>query len=380
MLPAFSFVTATEIRFGRGEARHAVPEMAGLGRRFLLVHGRDAARSAWIVDALTAEGYHVTGFAIPGEPDVAMIESGVDAARAVGAQSVSAIGGGAVIDVAKAIAALVPPKHPILDHLEVVGQGLQLEADPLPFVALPTTGGTGVEATRNAVIAMPEARRKDSLLDRRILPHLAIVDPSLTDDCPAAVPLASGLDAVTQVIEPFICNRTNPMTDALSRPAIATGLNALVSLMDDQMPEARDRMAWTSLCGGLALANAGLGAVYGLAGPLGGLSGAAHGAICGALLPHGLEVNAAVATGETARRLDMVRKDLAEALSCAHGAASVALDTLARQARLPGLDAQRVTGDHWSQAADMTAESSSMKANPVQLSADDLSKIMENAR
>ena len=380
MLPVFSFATATEIRFGRNEARRAVPDMACLGQRALLVHGRTAERAEWLLAALQAEGCSVTAFSVPQEPDVAMIEAGVDAARAAGARSVIAIGGGAVIDAGKAIAALVPSPRQILDHLEVVGHGLPLETDPLPFVALPTTAGTGAEVTRNAVIAVPEAQRKVSLRDRRMLPRIAIVDPSITDGVPRAVTLASGLDAVTQVIEPFISTKANPMTDALCRPAIVTGLAALVSLMDGDSPEARDRMAWTSLCGGLALANAGLGAVHGLAGPLGGLSGAAHGAICGALLPHVLEANAARASGDTAERLDMVRQDLAVALSCNPRVVFAALGTWSRQAGLPGLDAQGISSEQRAQAAEMAASSSSMKANPVPLDAEALRRIMEHAR
>jgi alcohol dehydrogenase class IV len=379
-LPTFSFSTATEIRFGRGEARRAVPDLAALGKRILLVHGCTAGRAEWLLAALQAEHCSVTTFSVPSEPDVAMIEAGSAAGREADVQSVVAIGGGAVIDAAKAIAALVPATRPLIDHLEVVGKGLVLDNDPLPLAALPTTAGTGAEVTRNAVVAVPGAQRKVSLRDRRILPRMAIVDPSLTDGCPRAVTLASGLDAVTQVIEPFICTRANPMTDALALPAIATGLAALVSLMDRDNPEARERMAWTSLCGGLALANAGLGAVHGLAGPLGGLSGAAHGAICGALLPHVLEANATRATGDIARRIDMVRHDLAQALSCGEGAAFAALDTWSRQAGLPGLDAQGVSGDHRTQAAEMAAISSSMKANPVPLNAVDLAGIMERAR
>lgn len=379
-LPAFTFATATEVRFGRGEARRAVPDLARLGNRVLLVHGSTASRADWLRSALEGEGCSVTGLAVPGEPDLAMIEAGVLAARDADVQVVIALGGGAVIDAGKAIAALIPARRPMLDHLEVVGQGLPLDAAPLPFVAMPTTAGTGAEVTRNAVIAVPEAQRKVSLRDRRMLPRMAIVDPSLTDGCPRAVTLASGLDAVTQVIEPYICTRANPMTDALSRPVIASGLSALVTLMDREDPDARDQLAWTSLCGGLALANAGLGAVHGLAGPLGGLSGAAHGAICGALLPHVLDANAARVTGDTARRMDQLRTDLATALATSPEQAFATLADWSRQAGLPGLDAQGIRGDHRAQAAIMAAASSSMKANPVPLDAAALTKIMEQAR
>jgi hypothetical protein len=303
-LAAFYFATATEIRFGRGEGRRAVLDLAGLGQRVLLVHGASAARADWLRDALIAQGCAVASYAVAAEPDVAMVAVGLETARAASAQAVIAIGGGAVIDAGKAIAALVPATRPMQDHLEVIGQGLPLDEKPLPFAALPTTAGTGAEVTRNAVIAVPDALRKVSLRDARMLPCLAVIDPSLTDDCTRAVTLASGLDAITQVIEPYLCSRANPMTDALCFPVITSGLRALMTLMEREDTDARDAMAWTSLCGGLALANSGLGVVHGLAGPLGGLSGASHGAICGALLPHGLAMNAAHATGHTARRIE----------------------------------------------------------------------------
>lgn len=379
-LPAFRFATATDIRFGRGEAGRAVPDLARLGQRVLLVHGASVSRAAWLREALTAEGCTVSGFAVAGEPDVTLIASGVSAVRDAGARAIVAIGGGAVIDAAKAIAALVPATRPLMDHLEVVGKGLPLELPPLPFAALPTTAGTGAEVTRNAVISVPEARRKVSLRDARMLPRMAVVDPALTDGCPRAVTLASGLDAITQVIEPYLCTRANPMTDALCLPAIETGLPALMILMRNEDAEARDTMAWTSLCGGLALANAGLGVVHGLAGPLGGLSGASHGAICGALLPHGMIANADRASGETARRIGQVQDSLARALKTGADDAFPALCKWARDAGLPGLDAQGVTDDHRARAAVMAASSSSMRANPVPLDETALAGIMERAR
>ncbi|MBY6117694.1 iron-containing alcohol dehydrogenase [Mameliella alba] len=379
-LPAFSFATATQTRFGRGEAGRAVPDLAARGQRVLLVQGGTPARADWLSAALEAESCSVDRLSVAAEPDLAMIEAGVTAARASAAQVVIALGGGAVIDAGKAIAALVPATRPLLDHLEVVGKGLPLDTAPLPFAAIPTTAGTGAEVTRNAVIAVPEAQRKVSLRDARMLPWMAIVDPSLTDNCPRGVTLASGLDAVTQVIEPYVCTRANPMTDALCRPAIASGLAALMTLMRQEDPDARDQLAWTSLCGGLALANAGLGAVHGLAGPLGGLSGAAHGAICGILLPHVLEENAARATGDAARRLADLRDDLGRVLGTDPARAFAALADWSRQAGLPGLDAQGVNGEHRAEAARMAASSSSMKANPVPLDAEALTGIMERAR
>lgn len=381
MIAPFAFATATGILFGRGQSSGAAARVAGLGQQVLLVYGRDAGRAVWLADALARQGCAVTGFSVPREPDTALIEDGRDAAA--GAQVVVALGGGAVIDAGKAIAALVPATRPIRDHLEVVGRGLPLDHPPLPVVAIPTTAGTGAEVTRNAVIGVPEHRRKVSLRDARMLPRLAIVDPALTDGCPRGVTLASGLDAITQVIEPYVCTRANPLTDALCRDAIPRGLSAIRRLMEGEGPDARDDMAWVSLCGGLALANAGLGAVHGLAGPLGGLTGAPHGAICGVLLPHVLMANRRAATDpEAVERLDQVARWIGAAFDAPLASmpeAARALADWSHDSGLPALSALGVAPEAQAVAAETAAASSSMKANPAALTPGTLRRIMEDA-
>jgi len=228
-----------------------------------------------------------------------------------------------------------------MDHLEVVGRGLPLTAAPLPFIAIPTTSGTGAEATKNAVIGVPDQGRKVSLRDDRMLARLAIVDPGLTDGCPRGVTLASGLDALTQVIEPFVCTRATPYTDALTQPAIVLGARALMQLMQGEDRQARDDLAWVSLCDGLALANAGLGAVHGLAGVIGGVIPAAHGAICGALIGPVLQMNRARATSDAAPRLRLVCEWLGQALGCA---AETAPEALQRWSQAAGLADLRALG------------------------------------
>ncbi|MDO5648891.1 iron-containing alcohol dehydrogenase [Paracoccus sp. (in: a-proteobacteria)] len=377
----FAFATATEILFGRGQSSVAAARIAGLGRAVLLVHGRDGDRAAWLADALRADGCDVVTFAVAQEPDVALIQAGVDVAP--GAQVVAAIGGGAAIDAGKAIAALIPATRSMLDHLEIVGQGLPLDHAPLPFVAIPTTAGTGAEVTRNAVIGVPDHARKVSLRDARMLPRLAIVDPALTDTCPHDVTLASGLDAITQVIEPYVSTRANGLTDALCYDAIPRGLAAIRQLMQGNDPQARDEMAWVSLCGGLALANSGLGAVHGLAGPLGGLSGAAHGAICGALLPHVLVANRrAVTDPDRIERLERVGRWIGRTFgwkSAPLRESAVMLASWSRAEGLPSLTDLGITHDMQMRASDMAAQSSSMAANPAALTPADLRGIMASA-
>ena len=378
----WSFSTAGQIRFGAGRAREAVAEALSAGRNVLLVAGRDMSRSEWLADEIRAGGGIVMTIAVPREPDLAMIEKGVSQARAFAPDAVLGIGGGSALDAAKAIAALVGETGEVLDYLEVVGQGRPLAAVPPLLIALPTTAGTGAEVTRNAVIGVPESGRKVSLRDARLLPRIAIVDPNLTLGTPGSVTAAAGLDAITQVIEPYLSPFATPVTDALCRDAIPRGLTALPRVLeapDDGV--ARAEMAWVSLCGGLALANAKLGAVHGLAGVIGGRTGAAHGAICGRLLPRVLAANeAALAVrnpeGRAFRRLSEVRGMIAHALGGSPNDAIARLNALVDAAGLPsvadlGIGPSEIVG-----VAEASRLSSSMKGNPIELSSAELERIL----
>ena len=378
MIAPFQLLLPGRILFGRGEAAKTAGLAAGFGRRVLLVHGRDAARAAWLLADLNRAGCGVHALICAKEPDLPMLEAALATARVFAPDVVIGLGGGAVLDLAKALAGLIPATGKVLDHLEGAGQGLPLSQNPLPFVAVPTTSGTGAEATKNAVIDVPAQRRKVSLRDDRMMARLAIVDPALTDGCPRGVTLSSGLDALTQVIEPYLCNRANPATDALVRAAIPMALAALPALMQGEDSGARDAMAWVSLSGGLALANAGLGAVHGLAGVIGGVTGAAHGAICGTLLPFVIAANrAAMPAGPVAERLAEVDAMLSTAFG--GGPGTEALHRWSRRNGLPGLAALGLDAkDHGSVAA-AAAGASSMKANPVVLSEAVLQAILRAA-
>lgn len=374
----FDFASAGRIRFGRGVIAEAPEAIAAPGRRVFLVQGASARHGGALIPALSALGVQVVPFTCAKEPDLPLLNAAISEAQAAGVDCVVALGGGAAIDLGKAVAALIPAPGGAMDHLEVVGKGLPLTADPLPFVAIPTTAGTGAEVTKNAVITVPEHARKVSLRDARMLADLALVDPGLTDNTPKAVTLASGLDAVTQVIEPYLSARANPLTDALCRTAIPRGLSALRRLMQGEDPAARDDLAFTSLCGGLALANAGLGAVHGLAGVIGGVAPTApHGAICGALLPHVLKANRAAC----ADRPDLLDR-FDEVQDWIDGSLTERRCTLAdwsAQHGLPGLAAMGVSSESFAAIADAAAASSSMKANPVALPSDVLEKVLHAA-
>ncbi len=375
----FGIAAPGRILFGRGEAAKAPALILGYGRQGVVVHGAQAARAAWLVDGLRGAGAEVLALSCPGEPTLDMLEAALDAARAHGAQWVASLGGGAALDLGKAVAALTPGTTPPLDHLEVVGRGLPLSSPPLPFIAIPTTSGTGAEATKNAVIGVPHHGRKVSLRDDRMLARLAIVDPALTDGCPRGVTLASGLDAITQVIEPYVSTRATPYTDALTLPAMPLGINALTRLMQGNDAQARDDLAWVSLCGGLVLANAGLGAVHGLAGVIGGLIPAAHGAICGALLGPVLAINRTRASGQARDRLDQVCAILGTAFDVSPDDAPQVLARWATGQGLPTLADLGLDPTHHADVAAAAAVSSSMKANPVTLTPADLIATLRRA-
>ena len=375
MIP-FGITAPGRILFGRGEAAKAPTILRGFGARGVIVHGASAARAAWLVGAM---GPEVLALACPGEPTLDDLLAALQAVKGYRPDWVAALGGGAALDMGKALAALIPAPDGPMQHLEVVGNGLPLVAAPLPFIAIPTTAGTGAEVTRNAVIGLPEHGRKVSLRDERMVARVAIVDPALTDGCPGAVTLASGLDAVTQVIEPYVSNKATPFTDALARPAIGLGMAALMRLMEAEDPGARDRLAWVSLCGGLALSNSGLGAVHGLAGVIGGMTGAAHGAICGALLGPVLAANLAAAEGEALRRLAKVCEILSGVLGCSADAAPGALQGWARGAGLPGLAALGVTPETHAEIVTASLSASSMKGNPVPLDPGTLRRVLETS-
>ena len=372
----FTILSPPRILFGRGVAAGAAALITGFGQRGIVVHGASRTRADWLITALGADALPLP---CTGEPTLADLEAALILARRHAPCWVAAIGGGAVLDMGKALAALIPSPSPAMDHLEIVGRSLPLTADPLPFIAVPTTSGTGAEATRNAVIGLPEHGRKVSLRDDRMVARIAIVDPALTDSCSRAVTLASGLDALVQVIEPYVSGKATPYTDALTLPVIAPGLAALRRLMQAEDPAARDAMAWTSLCGGLALSNAGLGAVHGFAGVIGGMTGAAHGAICGALIGPVLAANRAAATGTARDRLDGVCSILGTELGCSADAAPGALQAWAQAAGLADLATLGVSpGDHES-IAQAALGASSMRGNPVALSVAALQDILRRA-
>ena len=284
----FEFATAGRIIVGVGRVAELPGVLAGLGSRVLVCTGANPARHAGAAGRRSPAAV----LEVAGEPTVGLAQAGVAAAREHGADVVAAIGGGSVIDVGKAVAMLLANGGDPLDYLEVIGSGRAITQAAVPCVAVPTTAGTGAEVTANAVLASPGHRLKASLRSPLTIPRVALVDPQLTVSCPPPVTAASGLDALTQCLEPLVSPRASPLTDGLASEELrraAAGLRAVCA--DGEDLAARADMATCALLGRMALANAKLGAVHGLAGVIGGIADVPHGIACATLLAPVIDAN-----------------------------------------------------------------------------------------
>ena len=381
----FEFATATRIVFGVGALREAGTIAQAFGRNALVVTGRDPQRARPLTEILTANGVHWMTFPVAGEPEVGTIEKGVAQARQAGCDQVIGFGGGSALDAAKAIAAMLTNPGELLDYLEIIGQGKAISVAPVPFMAIPTTAGTGSEVTRNAVLAAPEHRVKVSMRSPLMLARVALVDPELTLTLPPGITATTGLDALTQLIEPYVSPRANPMTDALCIDGIRRAARSLaMAVKEGRNLAARTDMALASLFGGLALANAGLGAVHGFAGPIGGMFPAPHGAVCAALLPHVMEAN--IQTLRTRQpgsdalcRYDEIGRLLTNDPNALADDGVRWVGRLLNQLGIPPLGVYGITLEHAALLVEKASKASSMKANPVPLDLEELAEILRAA-
>jgi len=381
----FEFATAKRIVFGAGTVAQVGPNAKNFGRRALVVTGDHPHRAERLLANLSANGIDATTFAVAGEPEIATVERGTASAKRENCDFVISIGGGSVIDAGKAIAAMLTNDGPLLDYVEIIGQGKPLTKSSAPFLAIPTTAGTGSEVTRNAVLASPEHKLKVSLRSRLMIPSFAVVDPELTYDLPPALTASTGLDALTQLIEPFVCLRANPLTDGFCLEGISRAARSLrAAFSDGSNQAAREDMAIASLFGGLALANAGLGAVHGFAGPIGGSFPAPHGAICAALLPHVMATNLCALRGREPGNPALNRYDRVAALLTGHSNATADAGVewvcrLVADLQIPRLGAYGIKAEHVAGLVDKAAHASSMKANPIALTPAELVETLRLA-
>lgn len=355
------------------------------GTRVLVVNGAGSTIGETIQADLERSGVSVHEFTVNHEPDQRLIESGIRDAVMQSADCIIGLGGGSAMDTAKAIAVMATNPGSLLDYVEVVGLGKMIANPGLPLITIPTTAGTGSEVTRNAVIGMPEQKVKVSLRSPHLLAKVALVDPELTLSLPKPVTAATGMDALTQLIEAFVSRRANHLTDLLCRDGIARAATCLLDAYEKPKSiEAREGMSWASMLSGLALANAGLGAVHGFAGPIGGMFNAAHGAICASLLPAVVKANTRKLTNVQSDHPALPKyQELAQML-CKNPHADISdgsrwLEELCSALLIPRLQNLGIERSDFSEIVEKAMSASSMKGNPIDLEQVELMDILEQS-
>ncbi len=378
----FEFATSGRIVFGAGAVHAVAPAAREIGRRALVVTRRSGDAAAWLVKQLETAGVSCQMFAVAGEPTIDVVCAGLALARRESCELVIGLGGGSVLDTGKAIAALLANSGEPLDYLEIVGLGQLLHCRSAPFIAIPTTAGTGSEVTRNAVLGSPEHRAKVSMRSPLMLPLLAVVDPELTRDLPPAITASTGLDALTQLIEPYVSVRANVLTDGFcleGLECVRRSLRRAYHHGDDI--EARTDMSLASLLGGLALANAGLGIVHGFAAPIGGMFSAPHGAVCAALLPQGMAISIQALRerapeSESLKRYGTVARVLTGKADALPEEGAQWVSELCRELEIAPLGSYGIGEGDAPALVEAASRASSTKSNPIALHAGELHEIL----
>ncbi len=387
MILPFSIARLPRIEFGSGVFRKLPEIAAGYGQRLLLVTGAHSflasAQASWLFNALKTRGIDWEVVTIAVEPAPTFIDTTVAALRQDNFDAVIGIGGGSALDAAKAIAGLLKPGNSVMDHLEGVGPELPYRGPATPFIAVPTTAGTGSEATKNAVLSLA-GQFKKSFRDDALMAEWAIVDPDFLATCPPALIAADGMDAFTQLLESFVSTRSNPMTDALARSGIMAVKDSLPSLYAEQSAEAREKMSYAALLSGICLAQTGLGSVHGLAAPLGAFFPIPHGVACGTLVATATEINIAAlkardpASPALPKYAEIGRRFAMQKGLSGDAARTYLVDTLRQweeQLALPRLGQCRITSADFSRIV-ANSRGSSMKTNPVVLTDDEITGIL----
>lgn len=381
----FEFATTTHIIFGPGTIQDVAPLATEMGKHAFVVTGRNLERAKPLLKELNEQGIEYVTFSVAGEPTTTIAKTGVEQARKAKSDLVISIGGGSALDTGKVIAAMLTNIGELEDYLEVVGHGKPLTQSPVPYIAIPTTAGTGAEVTRNAVLGVPERQVKVSMRSPLMPPRLAVVDPVLTHSMPPSITASTGLDALTQLMEVYVSNKANPLTDGICREGLKRAGRSLRQAYEDgSNATAREDMAIASLFSGLALANAKLGAVHGLAGPLGGMISAPHGTICARLLPYVMEANVQALQNRASSSPALARYgEIAQLLA---GVTAKAVDgvewlrNVCLEFKVPPLSEFGLKEQDFPTVVAKSQKSSSMKGNPITLTDDELMAILKKSQ
>lgn len=381
----FEFATAKWIIFGEGSAKK-IPESAlNLGNKPLIVTGRNQNRCKFLLDYFSKKNVNFEIFSVIGEPTTQAVSDCLKLAKRNKTNVIIGIGGGSAIDTGKAVSALITNDGDLFDYLEVIGRGKPIKNPTIPFIAVPTTAGTGTEVTKNAVIKSNEHSVKVSLRSPYMLPDIAILDPLLTYSMPKEVTASTGLDAFTQVIEPYVSIKANMLTDAICKEGIKRISRSLLKAFNNPKDKkAREDMCIGSLFGGIALANAKLGAVHGFAGVMGGMIDAPHGVICGILLPYVIKINVKALeerkpSSEVFKKYEKVAKivtknDKAKPKDLIHWT-----DELYTKLNMPHLSEVDLKEEQIEELISKAKISNSMQGNPIVLTDEELRSIIKNA-
>lgn len=391
--PRFEFTAPPLVVFGEGSLARLGELAARHGRRAWLVTGAGALERTGALgralDSLAAAGVTVSRQVVAGEPRTDDADLGAREAREAGCDLVVGLGGGSALDLAKAVACLLGNGGEALDYLEVVGRGRPVAKPAAPLVLAPTTAGTGSEATRNSVLADAASGVKASIRHESLLPRVALLDPALTHTLPPEVTARAGLDAIVQLIEPYVSRREHPMADALALEGLRRAAPALPrAYADGEDAEARADLMLAAMWSGLALAHCGLGAAHALAGPLGGAFPVPHGTACAATIPYAMAANlnaaarGAAVPGTVRRYADVARAMGAAGEEPDEAAAAAGAGHLLELCALLNVPKLAVYGVTPAAIPDLVARAkatSSMKANPADLTDDELAGILEQA-
>jgi alcohol dehydrogenase class IV len=379
----FEFATATRILFGSGGLNSIGNLAKDVGEHPMIVSGVPDDLTNRLIDLLKSQELTFTTVKINDEPTIDFIRKLADLAKRSFCDVVISIGGGSAMDAGKSVAAMLTNPGDIYDYLEVIGLGKPISHASAPFIAIPTTAGTGSEVTRNAVLGSTDQRVKVSLRSQFMLPRIALVDPELAIDLPPYITAITGLDALTQLIEPYTCNRPNPLIDAICREGITRVAKSLYRVYENGRDlAAREDMSLASLCGGLALANARLGAVHGLAGPIGGELPAPHAAICARLLPIVMQVNINSVIQRRTENPVLQRYDEVGKILTGKPDANVYdgiqwIQSLCSRFNIQPLASFGLTPANFPSLIEKSLKSSSMKGNPIELTNLDVDTILK---
>lgn len=380
----FEFSTASKIIYGCGSVKQVGALSSSFGRRLLIIISKSASLKS-IEDLLKSGFSKYEVYKVSGEPTYEAIENEIKTLRSIRPDVILAIGGGSTLDFAKVVSALMTNEGDLLDYLEVVGKNQPLVNSPIPMIAAPTTAGTGTEVTKNAVIKISDKAMKVSLRNEKLVPRIALIDPELTLDLPPQITASTGMDALVQLIEPFTSIKSNPFTDLFCIEGIkAISANLQKVYANPVDIQAREQMSFASLLGGLALANAGLGAVHGFAAVLGGMSPIPHGECCAGLLPAVFSANQKALLERDPQNPLLGKFDEISRLVTRHSKAKTSdgvkwFGALIKELKIPQISEYGITLADFPAIIDKVKSASSMKANPVQLTEEELNRILSES-